>query len=102
MVKGGYTPRVFKPNGGIDKTRPRNALRRAPACFNFNSVPPWQDARSPCRARAPFLFTFIVYFFRHVIGANGTVVGAGRIQRIPPFDHMLGGGVCPRNSAKFV
>ena len=35
--RGYYSPGVFKRNGGIGKTRPRNALPRAPACFKFNS-----------------------------------------------------------------
>ena len=69
MVKGGYTPRIFRPNEGIGKPRPREALPRASTCFKFNS-----DTLTRCPQAMPSTRTF---FFGHVVGANGTVAQEG-------------------------
>ena len=72
--KGVY-PRICQPDGGIGKTRPREALPRAPTRFKFNS-----DALARCPQPMPSTHT-LFSFFGHVIGANGTVALGGQKDR---------------------
>ena len=80
----GYTPRLLRPKGSIGKTRPQEALPRAPTCSNSITTR-WQHARRPCRARTCFCF-----FFRHVCEANGTAAQEGS-QGFPLLTLCWGG-----------
>ena len=80
-------PRAFWPNGGIGKTRPREALPRAPTCFKWNyGLQAW-CARSTCRARPPF-------FFGYGVGATGNVAQEG--SKRPPLLTTCWGGMPPQ------
>ena len=84
MVKGGYTPRIFKPNGGIGKTFPRNTLQRAPACFKFST-------EALARVPQPMPCTRFFFFFCRARCWGERHCRVGGVKRIPPFDNMLGG-----------
>ena len=51
----GVHPRLFRPNGGGGKTRPREAPPRAPTCFNSILNP---DALARCPQPLPSTHTF--------------------------------------------
>ena len=80
-------PRVLKPNGGAGKSRPRNALPRAPACFKSNS-----DALARCPQPMPSTRNFVLS--GRLLGR--TLQPRTRGQNGSPFWLYIG-VVCPRN-----
>ena len=62
---------MFQPNGRIAKTRPREALPRAPICPKFNS-----DALARC-PQPDTEDAYLSFFSGHVVGANGTAAEKG-------------------------
>ena len=78
--------RLFRPYGGVGKTRPRE-----PAPTPSNSIPTcWQGVCSWCQPRTyevhPFFFRVRYWNSRHRRGAGGST-------RFLPVDYILG-GIC--------
>ena len=72
MVKGGYTP-CFSGQTGVSAKRSRGRGPHVPQTapkFSYDALA--KGARRPCRAKHLFLF-----FFEHVVGANGTAAHEG-------------------------
>ena len=86
---------LSRPKGGIGKTRPWEALQRAPTCLKFN-----YDALVRCPQ--PMSSTHIISFISgYVVGSNGSPVQEGSYGSLPlTMVHV--GGVCPRISTIFM
>ena len=67
----GVCPLLFGSIGDMGQTKPREAPARAPNCPKFSS-----DAQARCPQTLPSTHTF-VFFFEHVVGANGTAAYEG-------------------------
>ena len=76
----GVYPPLLQTNGGIGKTRPREAPPRAPTGLNFNC-----GALARCPQPIPSTYVYLFLVFGHIIGAEGTDRAAGGVQTIPPF-----------------
>ena len=73
----GVYPRLFRPNGDLSKTPPREALPHAPSCFKF-----YADALARYPQPMPSTRAFFV-FFGHVLGL--TVAWRRRCESEPDF-----------------
>ena len=73
----------------MGKTRPREALPRVPTCPKFS-----YEALARCPQPMPRTHTFFVFFFGHVVGANGTAAQEGSYGS-PLLTTCWGGGYAP-------
>ena len=87
--RGGYTPRIFQPNGGVGKTSPRQVPARAPACLTL-----YYDGLARRPQLMPSTDTFC-FFVGLLLGL--TAPWRRRVHKDPPFRPQFG-GICPRNS----